>query len=150
MRGVSGLSRLIKDYIESRNGRIHWFPHLYLFLDAAKRKIPLLNWKHEPWPDRTDAVTGRVFNLFRGRGAQCFHPDNWKGLFPYWSQEGRRAYFIVPQKECKVCEFHEAAKRCGSKRYASCRWYRENNELKSPDTIFVESVNKAKEIIGEA
>ncbi len=147
MRGVSGLGRLVKDYAESRDGRIRWFPHVYLFVDMVRRKIPLLNWKHEHWPDRTEAATGKLFNLFRGRGAQCFHDDKWKGLFPHWSSEGVRSYFVVPQADCKACEFHEPAKHYGRKRYASCRWYRENNNLESPAALFVKSVEEAKKMI---
>lgn len=81
MRGISGLSSLIKDYVESRDGRIHWFPHLYLFLDAVGQKKRVLNWKKEPFEEREDSATGRKFAIFKGRGAQCFHPDKWIKLW---------------------------------------------------------------------
>ena len=147
MRGISGLSSMIRKYAEHRDGRIGWWSHLYLFLDSAGRRKRLLNWKKEPFEERVDAVTGRKCALFKGRGAQCFHPDKWKSLFPYWSNEAKRAYFIVPAKECKCCEFHIPAKPFGRKRYAACRWFRENNNLDSPLQIYVKSVTQAQEML---
>lgn len=85
---------------------------------------------------------------FMERGAQCFHPDKWKGLFPFWSSEGKRAYFVVPAKDCKGCEFHEAAKQYGRRKYARCRWYRENSGLESAAQLFVKSIDKAKQMMG--
>ena len=147
MRGLSGLTGMIRDYAEHRDGRIKWWSHLYLFLDLAGRRKRLLNWKKEPFEEREDKATGRKFSLFKGRGAQCFHPDKWAGLFPYWSTDGRRAYFIVPAKDCKACEFHVAAKQYGRKRYAACQWFRENNNLDSPLQIYVKSVAQAEEML---
>ena len=144
---MDGLSRLLKDYCEDRDGRIRWWNHLYLFLDAAGRRRRVRNWKNEPWEERTDAATGRLFSFFRGRGAQCFHPDLWKGVFPYWLQEGRRAYVIVPAKECKTCQFHEPAKPYGRKRYASCRWFRDNSGMEHPFRLAVNAVSQAKEML---
>ncbi len=147
MRGISSLASMIRDYAESRNGRIHWFPHVYLFLVRAGRKPRKKRWDGKPWEERTDDATGLPYSIFAGRGAQCFHPTKWAGLFPYWSKDGHRAYFIVPQSDCRCCEFHEKSKPYGRARYAKCRWYRENSGLESPLQILEKSVEQAKEML---
>ena len=138
---------MIKDYTEHRDGRIGWWSHLYLFLDSIERRRKrLLNWKHEPFEEREDKATGRKFALFKGRGAKCFHPDKWYGLFPNISASPR-PYSIVPVKSCQTCEFHIPAKHYGRKRYAACRWFRENNGLDSPLQIYVKAIEDTKEML---
>lgn len=142
------LNYYIRRYAEDRNGRIDWM-NLSLFVSNAGKRKRLLNWKKESWPDRTSATNTEPFTLFSGRAAKCHNISLWNGAFPIFNvEEGRIPYVTVPAKDCKACEFHEPAKQYGRKRYASCRWYRENSGMPSMLELWAKSVREAKEILG--
>lgn len=73
MRGISGLSRLVREYVENRDGKLRWLPNLWLFLNnsgRAKRCMRgVVPWAAHSTPD------GREYSLFRIRGVHCPHPD---------------------------------------------------------------------------
>ena len=138
MRG-SGIGWMIRDYAESRNGRIRFWQHLYLFLDSCGRKKPL-------YEAKIDERAKRIYALFKGRGAQCFHPSLWTDRLPLIDRgDGRLPYSTVPAATCRACEFYEPARR--RKQYPSCRWYRENNNMPSPLQLYANAAKEAHSII---
>ena len=144
---MSSLTWLLKEYVERRNGRIGTTSILYLFIDAAGRHKRATR-RAVPFPEKTDEATGRQFAAFYGRGMKCHHPDKWLKIFPRFSADGKaRSYFVVPQKDCRSCEFHEPSRRYGRKRYPSCRWFRENSGLESPLGLVTTSLAQAQEIL---
>lgn len=145
MRGLSGLSYLIKDYAETRNGKISTFPQRALFsFRATKRDKPIeYRWSRGFVQDSYNWL----YTHYKGRGVKCCHRDKWIGLFPFHghSKSNGRPWFHVDMKACKSCEFHEPAER--RKRYASCRWFRENSGMDSPVNMFVKSMDRAVEFL---
>lgn len=151
--GLSGLGRMMRQYAEDRDGKIESGLHVWRFLDSLpKRAIRLMqrctNGLRE-FPLQTDPSTGREIALFKGRGVKCKKPDRWTGIFPLRAVDHPRPYFIVPPKDCQACEFHEARKQFGRRRYAKCRWFRENSGLESPLQLLGSAMQTAKEIIGQ-
>ena len=135
------LASLMRDYAESRNGRISFCRHLYLFLESAGRRKRLLNGKKEPFEEKKDQ-DGRTYALFKGNGAHCSHPQ-WAGMFPVLEN---KKWITVPIKMCRMCEFHEPARH--GRRYACCRWDRQNDTRPSPFAMLGNAMREAREIIG--
>jgi hypothetical protein len=125
---MSGLGWLIRDYLDTRAGRITWCNFLYLFIPAPARKQRLRNWKHEEWETRTDA-DGREYSSFKGRGAHCSNPTLWSGIYPRIEHKGQ-THYIVPVTDCKACQFHEHDRH--RRKFACCLLDRER--LKSSPT----------------
>ena len=145
---------MMQQYAENRDGKIEGMNYLYRFLDALpKRAVRLLqrcaNGSLKPFPPRIDAATGRETALFKARAVRCKKPDRWTGLFPLLGEDRPRPYFLVPAKDCQACEFHEPARQFGSRRYAKCRWFRENSGMESPLQLLGNAMRQAKEIIGQ-
>jgi hypothetical protein len=145
---MSGLGWLIRDYVETREGRITWRDCLWLFLDGDLRRRKRLKYRDgRLFEERKDEVTGRTWALFKGKGAICKHVQKWLGVFPLLDPDGVRPYHIVPIKDCKSCEFHEPAKPYGRKRYARCRWFRENSGLDFPLVVLQKATVDAQRMI---
>jgi len=145
---ISGLSWLIRDYAETRNGKITWFPSLWMFLQLAPKRAKRGTYANgRLFPVEYDEG-GVPFALFLGRSAKCLHPSKWWGIFPQRHHEKSRPYFTVAKRSCENCEFHEAAKKYGRHRYAKCRWYRENSNMPSPLQLLDASVKQANEMLG--
>ena len=130
----------MRDYAESRNGRISFCNYLYLFLDNAGRNKRLLNWKKEPFEEREDK-DGRKYALFKGKGSHCSHPQ-WSGLLPSLANV---KWVTVPVSLCRACPFHEPARH--GRRYACCRWDREQDTMLSPLAMLGNALREAYQII---
>ena len=130
----------MRDYVESKNGRISFCSDLYLFIEKAGRRKRLLNSKKEPFEPREDQ-NGRKYSLFSGKGSQCSHPQ-WAGMFP--SLTGVK-WVTVPVSLCRECQFHEPSRH--GRRYACCRWDREQDTRPSPLAMLGNAVREAHNII---
>ncbi len=144
MSFMSQLSWMMRDYAEDRNGKINWFPNGWK--PALTKGREVLRGGTLPFPECVHETTGEVFKLFPGKHAKCANVDQFDSL-PLRAHEARRPYRLVPAKDCKACQFHEPAKRYGRKRYASCRWFRENSNMKSPAEMIGDSFKKAAEML---
>lgn len=149
MRGIGGLSWLIKDYADRRNGRIEWKDYLDLWIGSeGKRQRCLRRIPGGTAPFDEMEQVGRKFALFRGRSAACHNLDKWGSDFPVLNGDKTFPYVTVPAKDCKTCEFHEPANRYSRKRrYAACKWFRENSEMKSPLELYLGAVSKAADML---
>lgn len=145
------LTYYIREYAKDRNGRIGWWRHILLYVSkAGKRKRLIRNCDKSPFPEKIGEHHTGPYAYFVGRAAQCHNVLKWNGEFPIFNiEEGRIPYVTVPAKDCKACEFHEPAKHYGSKRYASCRWYRDNSGMPSMLELWAKSLNQAKEMLGQ-
>lgn len=136
---MSSLTWLIRDYIETRAGRITWSPIVRLFLPASTRRQPVRNFRI--LRDADD----REYGFFRGRGAHCSQPTLWMGRYPRTEVNGT-IYFIVPASDCKVCQYHEQG--YGRRKASYCLWDRQRfSSDPSPREILANAVKEAKEII---
>lgn len=118
------LGHLIRDYLDTLSGKITWRNFVYLLLPAPSRKRRSLDWKGEEFPTRVDA-DGRCYSMFKGRGAHCRHPTLWLGKYPRIDYSGR-SHHIVPAADCKLCSFHEPARR--HRKFACCAWDAEQHK----------------------
>lgn len=146
---MSSIGWLLREYAETRNGRIVWGNDIAMFPGTEGRRKRLQRNTHQgrvDWEDLTNE-RGEVYSFFRGRSGRCKNVALWEGKFPIMENRGR-PYTDVPAKDCKECEFHEPAKRYGRNRYSKCRWFRENSGMDHPLQLLANAVNKAKEIIG--
>lgn len=118
---MSSLGWLVKDYMETSLGKIFTSPILYTFTDRAPKRAKLcIRWDHQPFPERIDE-DGKPFRLYKARSVQCPHPDKWLGIYPRLDHKRR---FHPTVADCKACEFYEPKRP--RRRFACCRWYREN------------------------
>jgi len=149
MRGISGLASLIREYVEDRNGRIGWWYSLDLWVDSAgKRKRLMRRGPNGPILFDEMDQSGRKFALYKGRAAKCKNVAKWDGAFPILGQDSPRPFVTVPQNDCRACEFHEAKVPYSKRRkYAACKWFRENSGMKSPLELYAGAVNKAEEFL---
>lgn len=148
MRGLSGLSSLIRDYADRSNGRIDWWKSLRLWVDSAGKRKRLTLRSGKSFDDLVDQSTGRMFALYKGKAATCHNTAKWNGAFPILNQDAEHPYVTVPAKDCKACEFHEArVPYSRHRKYAACKWFRANSGMKSPLELYVGAVDKAKEML---
>jgi hypothetical protein len=148
IRGISGFSSMIRDYAETRNGRISWHDYLDLFISlAGKKKRCIRRCDNQPFAEMTDKDTGKQFALYKGRSAHCHNLQKWDGAFPILGQD-RRPYVTIPAKDCKACEFHEPKVPYSRlRKYAACKWFRENSGMKSPLAMMSDALNDAAEML---
>jgi hypothetical protein len=140
--GVSSLSWLIRDYLETVMGRIMWCDFIYLFLPAPPRKTRLSNCLTREWSD----ADGRPYSLFKGRGAYCPNVEMWRGKYPLTGMD-TKPHYIVSAAECKACKFHEKARR---RRACYCLWDREQRKgSPTPAQIAADAVREAQKMVNE-
>lgn len=144
---MSGLAWLIRDYVETRNGRIGFLPNGWRFIGTLSERFRCVqSWDKKPWAEKSDQE-GRPYSLYRGRTASCRNIELWRGKLPIVDVQ-TRPHVTVPAKDCKACQFHEPARRSGRRRYPCCKWFRENNHMDSPAVILEKSVQQATELLG--
>lgn len=146
MRGISGLSSMIREYADDRNGKINWWEPLRLWVDSCGKRKRLLMRGGIPFNETPDN-SGRMSALYKGKAARCFNVAKWDGAFPILGLK-HRPFVTIPAKDCKACEFHEPRKPYSRHfKYAACKWFRENSGMKSPLELYEGAVNQAQEML---
>lgn len=147
---MDGLSRMIREYGEERQGRISWRDWLYLWIDkAGKRKRCERRSPEGPIPFRDMEQAGRIYTLFKGRSAQCHHIQKWNNDFPIVNKDKRHPYVTVPAAQCKTCEFHESRVPYSRfRKFACCKWFRDNSGMPPALQLLSNAVNDANKMLG--
>lgn len=147
---MSSIGWLMKEYAETRDGRIAWDNHIAMRPGTEGKRKRLQRRTRAgmvPWGDLT-TERGDAYTLFHGRSAKCNNIEMWSPKLVVLGGAKSRPYCEVPAKDCKACEFHEPAPKYGRRRYARCRWFRENSGMDHPLALWAKAVSDAREIIG--
>ena len=139
---MNTLVRMFRDLAECRLGKINWRSRVWRF----NPKKPLVNSIGNTLVRDDDrGRTGAT--LCQGRAALCHHVEKWGESLPVWKGNDDRRYMLVPQRECRSCEFHEPSRR--GRRFSACRWYRENNDIPTPGEMVAKAAAQANEMLGQ-
>jgi len=117
-RQMNIIDEIYKRNLETRRGRIHFFPGNWVF-NPTKAQLARSG-KHIH--TSTDA-TGQKMYCIKQQGAWCNNSDKAKG---YPKDKEREAWYL-PAHVCRKCEHHQKGKRRGVPRYPTCAWRASKN-----------------------